>query len=209
MAGRISLDNRGVVFILAAFGRPRGRQSLLIRIEEIKDEGLDLESEEAPEDFPSLAEVVEAGECVFVAPLQTRLRVVRVGEMVEVEGTVESRIRHSCSRCLMEFEEPLASRFALTYAREMPEVMEDASGEEVELSAEEMGLILFHGEEVDLGEAIAEQVVMALPMRPLCREECRGLCPQCGANLNEVDCGCERPVFNAKFAALKDIKLEK
>lgn len=204
-----SLDNRGAVFILAAFGRSRGRCSLRIRIDDIKDEPLELESEEAPESFPVLAEAAEAEGCFFVAPLQTRLRVVRVGEMVEVEGTVQSRVRLSCSRCLTEFEEPLVGHFALTYARQMPAVTDEAGGEEVELTAEEMGLTLFHGEEIDLGEAVAEQVIMALPMRPLCSEMCRGLCPQCGANLNEVDCGCEQPVFNVKFAALKDIKLEK
>lgn len=204
-----SLDNRGAVFILAAFGRSRGRCPLRIRIDDIKEEPLVLESEEATESFSALAEAAAEEGLTFVAPLQTRLRVVRVGEMVEVEGTVESRVRLSCSRCLAEFDEPLVGRFALTYTRQMPEVTDEAGGEEVELTAEEMGLTLFHGEEIDLGEAIAEQVIMALPMRPLCREECRGLCPQCGANLNEADCGCERPVINVKFAALKDLKLEK
>jgi uncharacterized protein len=182
---------------------------LRIRIDEIKDEGLDLESEEAAASYPTVVEAAEAEECVFVSPLQTRLRLVRVGEMIEVEGTVESRVRLACSRCLAEFEDHLAGRFALTFARELPEVTDETDGEEVELNAEEMGLILFHGEEIDLGEAIAEQVILALPMHPLCLEECRGLCPQCGANLNETDCGCERPAFNVKFAALKNIKLDK
>jgi len=182
---------------------------LRIRIEEIKEEGLALETEEAPEGFPAVAEIVEAGDCVFLSPLHTRLRLVRVGEMVEVEGSVESIVRLGCGRCLVDFEYPLVGRFALTFAHELPEITDEEGSEEVELSAEEMGLILFHGDEIDLGEAIAEQVIMALPMRPLCREECRGLCPQCGANLNETDCGCEKPVFNSKFAALKDLKLDK
>jgi len=182
---------------------------LRVRIEDIKEEGLDLASEEAVESLPGLVEAAAEEDCVFVAPLRTQLRVIRVGDMVEIEGSVESRLRFSCGRCLGEFEEPLLSRFALTYARELPEVVDEAEGGEVELSAEEMGLSLFHGDEIDLAEAIAEQVVMALPMRPLCQENCRGLCPECGANLNEIDCGCVRPTFNAKFAALKDLKLEK
>jgi uncharacterized protein len=182
---------------------------LRIRIDNIKDEPLELESDVAPETVPALAETAAEEGCTFVAPLQARLRVIRVGEMVEVEGTVESRIRLSCSRCLAEHDEPLVGSFALTYAREMPEVTDETGEEEVELSAEEMGLTLFHGEEIDLGEAIAEQVILALPMHPLCREDCRGLCPHCGANLNEGDCGCERPVFNPKFAALKKFKPEK
>lgn len=182
---------------------------MLIRIDEIKDDGLVLAREESFDAFPALAEIVASGECTFVAPLVIGLKVYRIGEMVEVEGTVQSRVRLACGRCLVEYEEPLSSRFALTFARELPEIGGESEEEEVELEAEEMGLILFAGDEIDLCEALAEQVIMALPMRPLCQSGCRGLCPQCGANLNEVDCGCVPPVFNPKFAALKDLKPEK
>jgi len=182
---------------------------LLIRIDEIKDDGLVLAREESSDVFPALAQIVASGECVFAAPLDISLKAYRVGEMVEVEGTVQTRVKLSCGRCLVEYEEPLVSRFALTFARELPEIGDESEEEEVELSAEEMGLILFSGDEIDLAEALAEQVIMALPMRPLCQPGCRGLCPQCGANLNEVDCGCVPPVFNPKFAALKDLKPEK
>jgi len=182
---------------------------LLIRIDEIKDDGLALEREAAADSFPALAEVEASGECVFAAPLAIALRVYRVGEMIEVEGAIQTRVRLACGRCLVEYDEPLASRFTLTFARELPDVSDDSEEGEIELSAEEMGLIPFSGDEIDLGDALAEQVLMALPMRPLCRTECRGLCPHCGANLNEVDCGCVSPVFNPKFAALKDLKPEK
>ena len=87
--------------------------------------------------------------------------------------------------------------------------MDDAGGEEVELSAEEMGLIPFAGEEIDLREALQEQFIMALPQRALCREACKGLCPHCGADLNRVSCGCEPPAFNSRFDALKSFKADK
>lgn len=182
---------------------------MLIRIEEIKEEGLNLDTTEEVEDFTQLKEIATSGECTFVAPLRTQLRAVRVGEMVEVEGTVETQIRLACSRCLKEYETPLSGRFALTFTRQAPQVTDESGEEEVELSAEEMGLVLFHGEELDLGEQIAEQVIMALPMRPLCREECRGLCPQCGVDRNAGECGCEQQEFSIKFAALKNFKAEK
>jgi len=182
---------------------------LLIRIDEIKDDGLTLVREERPESFPALAEVVASGESAFVAPLTVELKAFWVGEMIEVEGTIQTRVRLECGRCLVEYDEPLVTRFALTFVRELPEVAGEPDDEEIELSAEEMGLIPLAGDEIDLGEALAEQVIMALPMRPLCQPECRGLCPQCGANLNEADCGCAPRVFNPKFAALKDLKLDK
>jgi len=181
---------------------------LLIRIDDIKDGGLSLDFEELPEAFPGLMEIVADGDGVFLAPLKTSLRAVHVRDMVEVEGQVETVIRLSCSRCLESYDTSLVAPFALTYTRELPEV-EAESDEEVEISAEEMGLILFEGEEIDLREALQEQVLMALPFRPLCREECKGLCPQCGANLNDGDCGCGQPDFNIKFAALKNFKVKK
>lgn len=180
-----------------------------IRVDDIKEEPLELASEEAAESFPVLLEAAAEEGFTFLAPLSTRLRIFRVDAMLEVEGAVQSRIRLSCSRCLAEYEEPLSSRFALTFVRELPEVADEAGDDEIELSADEMGLTLFHGDEIDLGAAIVEQVLMALPMHPLCRQECRGLCPQCGINLNEGSCSCEQPVFNSKFAALKNLKLDK
>ncbi len=178
-----------------------------IRVDDIHEEGIALDSSEAAEDFPLLAEMIEAGEVAFAAAVRTRIRVVRVRGMVEAEGEVRTTMRFACSACLQEFEAPVASSFALTFVRELPQVS-DESGEEVQLSAEEMGMIPFHGEEIDLHDAVAEQIVMTLPIRPLCRELCKGLCPQCGADRNEGECGCVRPVMNNKFAALKDFRVD-
>ena len=179
-----------------------------IRIDDIKDEGLSLEYAEESAAFPALAGISDAGDCEIIAPVKTSLRAFPVRDMIEVEGKVETTLRQSCGRCLEEYEENLSASFALTYTRHLPEVSDD-SEDEVEISAEEMGLILFEGEEIDLRDAVQEQVLMALPIRPLCRQECKGLCPQCGANLNEGDCGCGSPDLNIKFAALKGFKVDK
>ena len=181
---------------------------MLIRVEDIKEEGLVLDWEEPSENFPALDELNMAGECVLPATLRVHLRALKVREMVEVEGTVETEARIPCSRCLKEFTEPLSTRFALTFTGNLPEVGDEEEGE-VELSAEEMGLTLFHGDEIDMREAIAEQVIMALPLRPLCSEGCKGLCQFCGADLNAGNCGCHPSPFNAKFGALKGFKAEK
>ncbi len=180
--------------------------ALLIRIDRVKDEGLVLDAEEAVETFPGLKEVAVQEGCEFSAPVETHLRVVLVSGMVEVEGRVSTRLRMACSRCLGEFERPLKADFSLTYVRELPEVEDESDEEGVELSAEEMGLIQFHGEEIDLRGAVEEQVIMAIPVRPLCGKACKGLCAECGADLNAGDCGCRRVEFNVKFAALKDFK---
>lgn len=177
-----------------------------IRIDTIPEEGISLEFEEAPEVFPSLEEMVQAGECEFLSPIKTRLRAGRLHNMIRVQGEVESTVRLSCSRCLEEFEYPLSVKFTLTYTQELSERAFEPGEDGIELSAADMGLILFQGEEIDPQEGIQEQVVMAFPIRPLCKESCKGLCPQCGADLNTRDCICRPAPLSIQFAALKDFK---
>lgn len=179
-----------------------------IHIDQLKDKALWLEFEERPEIFPVLTNMIKKNECEFVSPIKTRLRAIRVGDIVEVEGSIETSVRLACGRCLNDFKTQLASRFALTYLRESPADTEKFDEKEIELKADDMGLIYFREEEINLLDGIQEQVVMALPLQPLCQESCKGLCPICGANLNEGSCDCARTPFNPKLAALQNIKLE-
>ncbi|UCF90080.1 MAG: DUF177 domain-containing protein [Desulfobacterales bacterium] len=178
-----------------------------IHFDQLKESGLSLEFEEQPEFFPVLKEMIESGECVFLAPIKTRLQAVRIAELVEVEGSVETTVRLTCSRCLKRFKTPLHSQFALTYTKAPPAVPQAADGQEIELSAADMGMVHFKGEVINLQDSLQEQLVLAFPLRPLCRETCKGLCPRCGADLNTSPCNCAPPPFNSRFAALKDLKL--
>jgi len=76
-------------------------------------------------------------------------------------------------------------------------------------AAEDAGLIGFRGEEIDLTEGIQEQLVLGLPMRPLCREDCKGLCAACGADLNVDECNCRQQHPASPFAALRHLRLGK
>jgi uncharacterized protein len=180
---------------------------MLIHIDQLMDTELRLEFEEKPESFPVLAEMIKKKEFDFSAPVKTRLRVFRVGDFIEAEGVFETTIQQVCGRCLKEFETQLASEIALTYTPENLRNREDLSRDEIELSPEDAGLITFSGDRIDLREGIQEQVVMALSVRPLCREDCKGLCAQCGANLNKGDCGCDQSPPSTQFSALKKLKL--
>jgi len=182
---------------------------MYIHVEQITPEGLNLDFEERPGDFPVLAEMIKQGECEFLAPLKTSLRVVRIADRVEVEGDVQAAVRLPCGRCLKVFETALNSHFALTYTTRSEEVAMAAEQDELELRPEEINRIYFQGETINLQDAIQEQVVMAFPIRALCRETCRGLCPQCGANLNKSDCSCSRGLSDSKFAVLKNFRPRK
>jgi uncharacterized protein len=179
-----------------------------ILVERINEDGLEIDVEEKPESFPVLSEMIRQGECKFSAPINTTLNVSRIGDMIDVKGKLETTVHLSCSRCLNEYETALKSRFNLTYVNHLPVEPEDVEPKEIEITAQEMGLIYFQGEEINLQDGIQEQVVMAFPIRALCREECKGLCAACGADLNQGDCGCDRKPVSNKFAVLKNLKLD-
>ncbi len=180
-----------------------------IRVEELKAGKLRIEFEETPETFPVLAEMIDTGICEFLAPLKTALRAQQIGDMVEIEGSISTAVRLSCGRCLQSFETPVESSFALTYKQTEPDTDKGSSNqEELELTAEDMGLIYHPGEEINLQNEIQEQVVLAFPLRTLCKPDCKGLCPQCGADLNNEECDCDQTPHVGKFSVLKNLKLD-
>jgi len=180
-----------------------------IHIEQIKEDGLVLEIEEPAETFPVLAEMVEKGECEFQAPIKAFLRVQRVHDMVEVKGDIVTSVRLPCSRCLNLFEIQIKSIFEIAFTPQTTDVTDEHELQEIELSAEDMGLVYFQGDRINLKNTIQEQVVLEFPLKALCRRDCKGLCSKCGADLNVEPCDCDRLPPAGKFAALKNLKLEK
>ncbi len=182
---------------------------MIIDLDDIKERGLSLELIEAFDHFPALNELHADGEAVFIQPLDIRVMARKFEGMVIVEGSVATAVRLQCCRCLQEFEQSLDATFSVTYARHLPDAEAGADDGEVELQAEDLGMLAFEGDQIDLTESVQEQVVMAMPFKPLCREDCLGLCSQCGADLNAGKCGCRDQEMGGKFAALKDFKVKK
>jgi uncharacterized protein len=181
-----------------------------IRIEELKGGKLHQKFEETPESFAVLKEMVDHGGCEFLTPIKAALRAQQIGDIVELEGNIATTVRLDCGRCLQSFEMPIESEFALTYCQGEPDPENNGPNlEELELTAEDMGLIHYQGEEINLENEIQEQVVLAFPLKTLCRPNCRGLCPKCGSDLNAAKCDCDRSPSGGKFDALKDLKIRK
>lgn len=156
-------------------------------------------------DFPELKTLAEEAELAFVEPFSFHLRFQRTGQLVELEGRVAAEIMLKCGRCLKAFKQTIAESFALTFS---PVPQDDVDEEEVELAADELGLIIYQDETLDLAAPLLEQLIMAVPISPVCSSECLGLCPECGLDLNDSRCSCEKKVFNNKFSVLAGIKLE-
>ena len=176
-----------------------------IVIDKVKNKQVDLSEELPASHYPTLAEMEKAGECSFIEPVRAQISAVWEYDHVRATGSVQSAVQLSCSRCLADYRLPVSSDFTIFYTQAKGEELD----EEVELSDEELISASYSGDEIDVDPEIAEQVMLEVPYKPLCSESCRGLCPQCGADLNAGECGCDRGGINLKMAALKKIKIEK
>lgn len=179
-----------------------------MNVDRIPDEGLSILESEPADRFPALKETALEGVLSFDSPLEIEVRLRRIVGYVEASGRLKTSVRLSCSRCLADFSLPLSIPFEATFSEEAK--AREASGEEteIELTAEAIDLFPFQGREIDLLEVIQEQVLLALPVRPLCREDCKGLCPRCGADLNQGACGCAEKPTDPRFAVLKNLKID-
>ncbi|MGH9467838.1 MAG: YceD family protein [Terriglobales bacterium] len=121
-----------------------------------------------------------------------------VGEGMRLQGHVHGEIAPSCSRCLEAI--PMAVERDVDLLYEPESVIGDSAEVEIQKGDTEVGF--FSGQGVDLEEVAREQILLALPMQPLCRPECRGLCARCGANLNAGPCACP-PQADDRWRALK------
>lgn len=199
-----------MIFILSAFDHVKaGAVLLTIQIDTIKDDEMLLTGDLDASDLPGLDDLTTNGQLTVKGAISYRFRLFRVSDMIEILGHVSSRVSLACSRCLEPFDLPVEADFDLTYADHLPEV-EDESGEEIELTADDMGITLLEGEEIDLSESLVEQLLLSLPFQPICMKSCNGLCPNCGADLNQSECECSRsePQFDTRFAGLKKLKID-
>jgi uncharacterized protein len=158
-----------------------------------------------PKTLPVLEALHREGQVGFGHPLNLDLRAFCNRDMVTVLGRVNTQVAMDCARCLTRYLHSLDFAVELSYLQvKSPGTrVEESSDRELEIDAREAGLIRFEGEVLDLGEGIAEQIIMRLPIKPLCYPECKGLCSQCGVNLNQERCNCSQAGGENPFAMLK------
>jgi len=196
---------------------------LVINVSQIPPEGLDVTDDLEP------GEVHLEGEDSFVLEPGGRLegRLERGDdESVHVRGRLSARLGLQCGRCLEPFDLSLDQELDLFYLRHQrddrggpggapsgtPRLSERArihsarayeEEDEVELSDRDMVVAYYQGDVLDLGEMVREQFFLALPLKRLCREDCRGLCLNCGANRNQKKCDCPPETAPTPFGSLR------
>ncbi|MEW6215329.1 MAG: DUF177 domain-containing protein [Nitrospirota bacterium] len=160
-----------------------------VLISEIPEEGLDLE----------LQETIESD--TFISPVSAWLKIQKVGDEVVVRGNLRTDVELQCSRCLKDFRSMLSVPVDVVY-----HPVEELRGEDKhELKVEELDMGFYSGEELDLLDLLREQIILNLPMKPLCTDMCKGICLKCGADLNTGECSCSAEEIDSRLEILKKL----
>ena len=137
----------------------------------------------------------------LIAPAAVNGKVRLSGNQVFVNGHVETRAQVECDRCLKPVELPVNVDFTLEYISDS----DYESIETAELTEAEMSVSVFDGAAIDVDEIVKEQILLTVPTRMLCREDCKGICPECGADRNTGECDCVTNDTDPRWAALKNL----
>lgn len=171
---------------------------MVIDVNEIPREGLHIDQDF---DFVSLDLVEE--DAVFLQPTHAEVEVRKVGSDVQVRGRINTRLSFVCSRCLRPFEYCVDSVFDLVY---LPEELDEMKEE---LEEEDLDRFFYYHQQLDLREIVLEQLNLSFPLRPLCSEDCEGICPVCGELVNQGKCSCQVHESDSRLEKLKSFLRDK
>ncbi|MDE3180490.1 MAG: DUF177 domain-containing protein [Acidobacteriota bacterium] len=146
-----------------------------------------------PEQFRFTEQAMSAA-----SPVQAKGAAELVGADVRVHGRVTARVSAACDCCTTPVELPIEQDFDLLYRP----VSSIAAEEEIEVPPDELDVGFYTGNGIDLADVVKEQLILALPMKVVCRPDCCGLCAVCGADLNAGPCGCHETKDESPFASL-------
>lgn len=160
-----------------------------IQVSEISDDGLEID------DIEDL-ETITSG---VVKTARLKLKSDKLKDEVFLKGNISTVLNLQCSRCLRDFEEGLT--IDLNLALSPAEKLSTPEMHDLEDGAMETGYYV--NKEIDLAEVANEQILLSVPMKPLCNKDCKGLCPICGTDLNENRCGCTIKHTDPRMQALE------
>jgi uncharacterized protein len=169
---------------------------MLLNLRKIRGTEEHVERTFQPSDFSQQEETYRV---IAAAELSFDIR--KQNDHFALTGTVKTTLELPCSRCLEDFTHPVEAEFDLRYLPEGANAGED----EREIDEDDLTTAFYRDDTIDLGQLMREQFYLALPMKPLCKEECRGLCPECGMNLNAGLCTCTRRWSDSRLDPLKSM----
>ena len=184
-----------------------------VNIDEIKEKGLQRSWDVAREQLDEMMAGDRAGyRARSAAHVEARLE--KIDRRVRVGARTKAEVTAACGRCLAPVSVDVPVEFEVTlvpadeYSDEEAQDEGDQGAAGGSFAPQEAEEETYSGKVVDLDPILREQLLLALPGYPVCREDCKGLCPVCGANLNDRECGCDRHVPDPRWAGLKNVKLQ-
>ena len=137
-----------------------------------------------------------------IAPVSLGFDIFKDKQAFRLVGRVQTTLELKCSRCLEPFTAPVDQEFDLRY---QPHTVNAGDGDR-EIEEDDLTTAFYENDEIDLGHLMREQFYLSLPMKPLCRTDCRGLCVVCGTNLNRETCSCKRAWEDPRLDALRNLR---
>jgi uncharacterized protein len=151
-----------------------------------------------------IAEVMDILGLDVSSLIEGKVKLTRTNRGILVQGKLYSKVPVECSRCLKTFDYPLT----INIEEEFFPVIDVNTGIPLELPEESGDFIIDEHHILDLSEAIRQNALLAVPMKPLCREDCAGLCVTCGKNMNESPCDCSREEMDPRWSKLVELASE-
>ncbi len=162
-----------------------------ILLSDITEDGLDTEFNEA----------IETDVIRMLSPLKAKLRIDKVSSEILVNGSLSALVEMQCSRCLNNFTNNTDININVVY-----HPVEELKGEDRhEIKDDELDTDFYRDAQLDISELLKEQLILSLPMKPLCSESCKGICFRCGKNLNIDSCECRQEEPDPRLAKLKKL----
>ena len=181
------------------------RDLLTVRLEEIPPSGLDLTFSRANPRFATVLD--DLGEGPGTREGSAALKLKLWPRRVDVTGNVSVEMPEQCVRCLEPFQLRLSHDFAQHLMRSGTADPEEAPDDEIELSLRDLDRSELVGDVVDLAALLREELLLSQPTKPVCKDDCKGICAGCGAELNSEPCTCP-PAVDPRWDALKDLKFD-
>jgi uncharacterized protein len=198
------LDNRKVSTIFNETNAP-ARPTMKMLVDDISESPSEIQFFESIQDLNETFAHGQAGDFRFPPEVEVDLACYRSGRELFFHGSLRGQVDSRCARCLKDFSMPVEHNFDFVLS---PVPLATSAATE-ELKREDLGLSYYSGDEVNLAPLIREQVMLALPTRPLCTEDCRGLCGGCGADLNHESCRCSRGADDPRMAFFRTLRIER
>ena len=134
---------------------------------------------------------------IFPGAIFVDATVNKIADRYDIESVMTTQAHFICDRCLEEFDQKLVANFRLYVVRKLEEGVHEED--------DEYRVLDHHEQEIDIDQNVMESLLLEVPMKRLCSEDCKGLCPRCGANLNYETCNCHIETIDPRFEKLRDL----